>query len=671
MLKHDLMTLAFGVNVLADESAESGPPSGFAGPVKERSRVARLTDGRSIAISIGPMPDGGDVFTFEDITARTSLDEALRQSEERLALATKSARIGIWDYDVVANKLVWDARMYELYGIRGEDFSGAYDAWQAALHPEDRARGDRAISDAISGTRDLDIEFRVLWPNGEEHDIEAHALARGPEHGPATRMIGVNWDITGRKQAENRIVRLARYDDLTGLPNRSVFVEALTRLIAQSRRDSTRFAVLYLDLDHFKDVNDVLGHPVGDLLLKIVAERLRANIRETDMVARFGGDEFAVLLSDIGTPVNATLVSDRLLRSIAGQIDVTREMATIAADVAEKIVASMSEVVTIDANRIHTGASVGIAVYGSDSPDAEAMLSYADVALYRAKAERRGGYCFFTDGMDAEVRARINLSAELREAMVSDQLFLVYQPQVDTDTSLIIGLEALVRWRHPTLGVLGPGKFIPEAERTGLIVPLGRWVLREACQQARRWADANILPPKIAINISGVQFKLPFELEMDIAASVAEAGLSPKVLELELTESVLMGVTRDHSDLLLRLRNEGYHIAIDDFGSGYSSLDYLRRYPVDRIKIAQKFISEIGIESGSDAIVRAALGLARELNLDVIVEGVETAAQLALLREWGARTIQGYYYSRPLPVAEVTRMLGIGRIRPCDAGGSA
>ncbi len=823
------------------------------------------------------------------------LDQLLRQSRERLALATESVRLGIWDWDLTANKLVWDDRMYELYGIREQDFSGAYDAWLAGLHPDDCARGDAAIADAINGVRNFNTEFRVVWPNGEIHDIEAHALVQVGPDGRATRMIGVNWDITERKRAtetireqadryatmlsttsdgffilhrdgrflatneaycamigysreellaltiedvaaiepahfaesrmqsivtkgfdrfetqhrrkdgisidiegsvsfqretgqflcfarditrqkqdeaalqaserkyrdlfdatqdailvidpcrknllsanasalkmfgvtderdflsrppwdyspiwqpdgrlsaekaeemlatalcsethlfewvhvradgtefpadvlltkvtrsdetllyatlrditerkraDQRIARMAHYDSLTGLVNRLVFVRALERRIVRGQQDGSSFAVLYLDLDHFKDVNDTRGHPVGDELLMIMAERLQENVRPDDTVARFGGDEFAILLNDITEAAKAE-------------------------PVAERIASALAEPVMIEANRIYSGATIGIAVYGPDSPDAETMLAHADVALYRAKAEQRGTYRFFTEGMDAEVQARVSASAELREALRANQFFLMYQPQVDIGESRIVGLEALIRWRHPTLGIVGPNQFIAEAEWNGLIVPLGRSVVREACLQARRWLDADIELPPIAVNLSGVQFKRPLELEKDIAMNLAEFAVPPRLLELELTESVLMEASRDHNDLLLRLREAGHRIAVDDFGTGYSSLDYLRCHHVDRIKIAQTFIKDLGIEPGNDAIVRAALSLARELNIEVVVEGVETLAQLELLRRWGGRIVQGYYFAKPLPVDEVTPLLRHGWIMPAYAG---
>jgi diguanylate cyclase (GGDEF)-like protein len=550
--------------------------------------------------------------------------------------------------------------MFELYGIRERDFGGTFDAWHSLVHPEDRSRRNAAIADAISGVKDFDIEYRGLWPDGKVHEIEAHALVQRAADGSAIRMIGVNWDITERKRAEEQVSQLARYDSLTGLVNRRVFVEVIEQAMARARRYGSGFAILYLDLDHFKDVNDTLGHPAGDHLLRTVAARLRESVREVDTVARFGGDEFAILLSDITEPANAALVSERVLDEIDEAARAAAQL--VAADVAEKVVRAVSEPIMVETNRIHSGASVGISLYGPDSLDAETMLSHADVALYRAKAGQRGSYHFFTDGMDAEVRARVRLTEELRDALVSDQFSLVYQPQVDIGSGRITGLEALVRWHHPTQGTISPGRFIPDAERNGLIVPLGRWVLREACRQARRWRDAGIAPPLIAVNLSGIQFKAPLEVERDIATAVLEASVPSQMLELELTETVLMEASHHHNDLLLRLRQAGHRIAIDDFGSGYSSLDYLRRYPVDRIKIAQKFVSEIGIEPGNDAIVRAALGLARELGIEVVVEGVETAAQLELLKAWGCRIVQGFYLARPLPVSEVTVLLRTGEI---------
>ena len=492
--------------------------------------------------------------------------------------------------------------------------------------------------------------------NGELYTAEMTIAPVRARTGKITNFVVVNQDLTERNLAEAQLVRLARYDTLTGLANRAVFVESLDLAIARAHRGE-RFAVLCLDLDHFKDVNDTLGHPIGDLLLQGVATRLQASVRETDLVARFGGDEFAVILANIRDPLDAVGAVERILD--ATSID---QCAGAVAATTDNILEALRKPFSIQCNEIRSGATIGIAIYGPNSPDAETILAHVDVALHRAKSEERGTYCFFNEAMDVEVRARVQLNTELREAIVRDELFLMYQPQVEIGTGRIVGLEALARWRHPSRGVLGPGKFIPLAETSGLILPLGRWVMRMVCHQIRQWLDAGIALPTTAINLSGVQFRNASQLEDDIAASLAEFGVPARLLELELTESVLLKASRDHNDLLVRLRETGHRIAIDDFGSGYSSLDYLRRYPADRIKIDQSFTAEIGISSGSGVIVKAALSLARELGMEVVVEGVETAAQIELLEAWGCLTVQGYYFARPLQVADMTPMLRIGKI---------
>ena len=473
------------------------------------------------------------------------------------------------------------------------------------------------------------------WGNGD-WSARADATSGIPEFDRlAAAFDGMAAEISSR---ELKITWMARYDNLTGLANRSVFAEALQHEIARAHRDGTSFAVLYLDLDHFKDINDSLGHPIGDQLLQSVADRLRAAVRETDTVSRFGGDEFALIATDLRQPADA-------------------------ANLAIKVLTALSQPVVIQNMEVRSGASVGIAVYGPDSAATEALLSHADIALYRAKSEGRGTYRFFTDEMDAEVRTEFMLGAELRQAIDTDQLFLVYQPQVDVYTGLIIGVEVLVRWQHPTRGVISPGLFIPVAEKSGLIVALGRWVMKESCRQMKEWLDAGVAPPSIAVNISALQFRTPHELERDIAAILAETGVPPQKIELELTESVLMDASREHSDVLLRFRQAGFRIAIDDFGTGYSSLDYLRRFPVDRIKIAQQFTLD-PVEASGDAIIRAAIVLAHELKLEVIVEGVETAQHLQRVKACGGREVQGYYFSKPVRAETMFSLLRKGIIVP-------
>jgi diguanylate cyclase (GGDEF)-like protein len=452
---------------------------------------------------------------------------------------------------------------------------------------------------------------------------------------PDGDILGRAWflrDITEQKHALAQAVETSRLDQLTGLLNRGAFVEILRETIAQSTAGGARFAVLYMDLDNFKDVNDALGHPAGDELLRAVADRLRANTRASDTAARFGGDEFAVI---------ADTVSDI-------------EAASRRAD---KLIEALSEPYIVGGVPVRTGASIGIALHEPGTGDAETLLSRADLALYSAKNQGRSGYRPFTEQMGSEVRTRLALGADLHRAIGGGELFLLYQPQIDVAAERIVGVEALVRWRHPVHGVLSPDRFIPVAEQTGVIGKLGQWVLAEACRQARAWRNDGAPPVRVSVNVSSLQFKTALAFEADIADALASNGLAASSLELELTETVLMNAYREHADLLLRLRQRGLTIAIDDFGTGYSSLDYLRRFPIDRIKIAQEFVRDLETAPGDAAIVKATIGLARELGIDVIAEGVERLDQVELLQAWGCREIQGYYFARPLPPDDITSLL--------------
>ena len=516
--------------------------------------------------------------------------------------------------------------------------------YRTLIHPDDRVRAADDLTQALREQAPATaLEIRLLSPDGTYRWVELHRKRILGTDGKLKGLEGEISDITERKRVSDRLSHMARHDFLTDLPNRAAFVEELARTIASARRDGKSFAVLYLDLDHFKDVNDTLGHPVGDLLLQAVAQRLQASIRETDTLARFGGDEFALINSGIGEPGDAVVLADKVLRTL-------------------------SEPFLIQGNEIRSGASIGIAIYGLDASDAEALLSSSDVALYRAKAEGRGTYRFFTDAMDTDVRNRVALTGELREAIESNQLYLEYQPQVDVDSGGIIGVEALVRWRHPARGIVSPGEFIPVAEKNGLIVALGRWVLHEACRQMKEWIDAGVSPSLIAVNVSALQFKTPFELENDIAEILAETGLPPGFLELELTETIFMEVGRQHSGTLDRLRKAGLRIAIDDFGTGYSSLEYLGRFPVNRIKIGQNFMPNLTLKSRNATIVKTAIRMAHELGFDAILEGVETTEQMKLIRSWDGHKVQGFYFSEPLPASEVKALLRVGKMSPARAG---
>jgi len=594
-----------------------------------------LKDGRVFDRDSVPLFDDNGRYLarawfFRDITKRICAERAVRESEENLRTIFTSVREGIFVMDLEEGKIIEvNPAGCEMFGYRREQVIGAdIGLLSSGEEPFSHANALRLIHSADGESGEMD--WHCKRSDGERF-WAAVAIQRAPFMGKMVLLATLR-DITERKQAEATIAQLARYDALTGLANRRVFVESLRLGISRAGRSKGYLAVLYLDLDHFKDVNDTLGHRVGDLLLKEVAQRIRSSVRDMDTVSRFGGDEFAVFAADLSAPEDAAVL-------------------------AEKLLDALRQPFSIEGNEIRSGTSIGIATYGADSGDEDALLGHADVALYRAKAEGGSTFQFFTDEMDREVKNRVSLANELRSAISRGELELFYQPEVDLNSGDITGLEALVRWHHPTKGLLAPSEFIPAAERGGFIIDLGRWVMGEACRQAKAWVDLQIAPEFVAVNLSALQFKTPDELEKDIAKALSDHQLPPGMLELELTETVLMQTSQRNSDCLRSLRDKGIGIAIDDFGTGYSSLDYLRRFPAERIKIAQHFVADIESSHGNRTIVRAALGLARELGLGAVAEGIETHGQLMLLKSWGCREGQGYYFARPLPAAEATQLL--------------
>jgi diguanylate cyclase (GGDEF)-like protein len=439
--------------------------------------------------------------------------------------------------------------------------------------------------------------------------------------------VGTHEDVTERKIAQAKVEYLAHHDALTGLPNRLQFRRQLERSLDSLSREAT-LAVLCLDLDHFKAVNDTLGHPVGDVLLKELAQRLAACMRETEFLTRQGGDEFAVIMTDTTNPL------------------------TEAAALAGRLIEAVSEPFLIDDHHVAVGLSVGIAVAPGDSDDPDDLLKAADLALYRAKNDGRGTYRFFEPEMDARAQARRLLELDLRAAVGRGEFELYYQPIVAMRTEEIIAFEALVRWRHPTRGLLPPADFIPVAEETGLIVPLGEWILRQACADAAAWS----VPVRVAVNLSAIQFR-SHRLVQTVISAVTAAGLAPERLELEVTESVLLQDTATTLAALHSLRDFGANISMDDFGTGYSSLSYLRSFPFDKIKIDRSFVEDLADRPESMAIVRAVAGLGSSLGIETTAEGVETAEQIDLLRREGCTEMQGYIFSPPRPAAEVEQLL--------------
>ena len=466
------------------------------------------------------------------------------------------------------------------------------------------------------GGRDVDERLPVLGSD------EISILAR--------TFNGLLEKLATKRMLETRLVHMAHHDALTDLPNRILFRQSLDRELTRARR-SGALAVLCLDLDQFKSVNDTLGHAVGDGLLQAVSDRMRESVRETDLVARLGGDEFAIIQVGSTQPQGAIIL-------------------------AERVIAAMAQPFLIDDHQVAIGTSVGIALAPADGLDADQLLKSADMALYRAKTDGRGVYRFFEADMDAKMQARRTLELDLRKALLLAEFELYYQPLVNLQQDEVCGFEALLRWHHPTRGLVSPSDFIPAAEEMGLIVPLGEWVLQNACAEAARWPSQI----KVAVNLSPAQFKSK-GLALAVTSALARSGLSPHRLELEITESVLLLESETTLVTLHQLRDLGVKISMDDFGTGYSSLSYLRSFPFDKIKIDQSFVRDLSQDDESIAIVRAVSGLGRNLGMSTTAEGVETADQLKQLRGEGCTEVQGYLFSKPAPAAQVLEV--IARVR--------
>ena len=515
--------------------------------------------------------------------------------------------------------------------------------FQTLVHPEDLPKVLEAMANLVEkNAKSAAFEYRLMLPSGAWRWVENRCSPVRDEVGRLVEIEGIVIDVTERKAAEKKIALLARTDPLTGLANRATFAERLHQAYAAARRGGPPFAVLCLDLDHFKDVNDTRGHPAGDALLKQAAERLHARVRETDVVARLGGDEFAILQTDMSDP------------SDAGAL-------------ASAVVASLSAPFTVDGAELRVSASMGISPYNPDTESADSMLSQADLALYRAKEEGRNQFRFHSVELDRQVSERVAIGEDLRHAIEHGELKLHYQPQVELMTGRIVGMEALIRWLHPTRGLLRPVDFIPIAEATGVIHKLGRWVLENACRQMRAWRDEGLAPPVIAVNVSMLQLKNGAEFVRDVCEVLAETGLQPGELELDVTESMLARVTLAQNEVLDRLREMGVKIALDDFGADYSSFGYLRAYRVHHLKVARRFVENATQDPAQAATVRAIIGAAKELGIQVIAEGVETQDQRALLLSLnaGARG-QGFYFSEPVEAEHATELLQKGSIDHAD-----
>ncbi len=482
----------------------------------------------------------------------------------------------------------------------------------------------------------IGMEEKETWPDGHETWVLTTKVPLKELDGRVVGTMGISRDITDRKEAELRIRYMALHDALTGLPNRSLLEDRLGQAIAFACRNQKRVAVFMLDLDHFKNVNDSYGHYLGDRLLEAVSIRLRECLRASDIVARHGGDEFVVALP-----------------AVEPGRDIER--------VARKLLGGLSEPFQIDGHNLRIGASVGICEYPAHGENPRDLLQAADTAMYEAKKRGRGSCCRFTPDLTDATRRRLKMEFDLRHALEREEFVLYYQPLVSTTTGKITAMEALLRWRHAEEGIISPNLFIPQAEEMGLMVPIGRWVLKTACAQNAAWQRQGLPPVRMLVNLSANQFYRN-NIVGDVESALSESGLDPRWLELELTELVMLDDTNSTDRIMRRLKKIGVSLSLDDFGTGWSSLSYLRRFPIDRIKIDRSFLRDLASQPAAEAVVRTIINLGRDLGLDCVAEGVETPDQLNYFRQQNCKEVQGFLYSPALPEAECSALLSLGRL---------
>ena len=571
----------------------------------------------------------------QEITERKKIEASLRESEERYALAVRGANDGLWDWNLKTGQVYYSPRWKAMLGVDEEEVSSGSDEWFSRIHPDDFQRVKLDISSHYQGlTHHFESEHRMKHKNGSYRWMLSRGIAVWDTNGVAQRLVGSLTDIDDRKTAEQKLLHDAFHDTLTDLPNRSLFLDRLKQAVERTkRRPSLIFAVLYLDLDRFKDVNDSLGHMIGDQLLIKIGEMLGDGLRSTDTVARLGGDEFVILLDDISDIRDATRVANRIQEKLQSPFNL------------------------LD-HEVFITASIGIVLSATGYENAEDVLRDADIAMYRAKAQGKARYEIFDSHMREKIMLRLALEADLRQAIDRREFRVHYQPIVALDTYNIIGFEALVRWQHRDRGLLNPGEFISIAEETGLIHPIGRWILQEACRQIHQWQSDYPTEPKFTISVNlSVKQVIQGNLVELVREVLEETELDPSFLKLELTENALLDSVNTAIEVFTKLRELGVQIQIDDFGVGYSSLSYLSHFPADTLKIDKSFISNMTSDESIKKIVESIVQLANGLGMNVIAEGVETNQQIEVLRKLGCVLAQGYKIAIPTGYEALSLML--------------
>ena len=578
----------------------------------------------------------------------------LAKNRASLESAQRIARLGNWDWDIVHDEVHWSDQTYRILGLEPGAIVPRFEALIDRVHPDDRPDLLEAIRRAMRTGEFEARSVRVLHADQSQRHVQLQCVASCDPAGTITQISGTIQDVTALVEAEQRIRHLAYYDGTTGLPNRQFFMERLQQALTHAKRYHRQLGVLSLDLDQFKRINDTLGHGAGNELLIAVSRRLSDGVRVSDLiaredreagggadavetVARLDGDEFSLLIIELAHYHDAAKVARRLLEELRKPFRVAEQ-------------------------EVFLSASVGLALYPLDGEDAETLIRNAGAAMHFAKDQGRDNYQFYSRAMNSTALEKLSMESQLRKALERDELLLYFQPKIHATTGAVMGVEALIRWKHPELGIVLPSQFVRVAEETGLIVPIGERVLQMACRQNRAWQKAGYPPVHVAVNIASPHFRQG-GIMASVARALRDSGLEPQWLELEVTESMLMQSVEATLDTLFKLKDMGVRLAIDDFGTGYSSLSYLKRFPLDTLKIDRSFVKDLPHDAEDVAISKAIIAMAHSLRLAVVAEGVENAEQLAFLRQHGCDLVQGFLFSQPVPAEEFARVLSGEQLR--------